>query len=64
MNTYYKATGIVSLPHKVKMQYLHMKQSRYIHLMSNFSSIHFHTERMYVHMFDMVDTPPLILEEN
>ena len=32
------------------------KQSRYIHLMSNLSSIHFHTKRLYVHMFDIVDT--------
>ena len=34
-----------------------IKQSRYIHLMSNFSSISFHIERLYVHMFDIVDTP-------
>ncbi len=32
------------------------KHSRYIHLMSNFSSIHFHTKRLYVHTFDLVDT--------
>ncbi len=30
--------------------------STYIHLMSNFLSIHFHTKRLYVHMFDKVDT--------
>ena len=34
-----------------------IKHSRYIHLMSDFLSIHFHTERLYVHMFDVVDTP-------
>ncbi len=40
-------------PHKVKTQYLLiLKHSRYIHLMSNFLSIQFHTERLYVHMFD------------
>ncbi len=44
--------------HQVKMQYLqNIKHSRYIHLMSNFLSIHFHTKRLYVHMFDIVDTP-------
>ncbi len=48
----------VNLPHKVKMQYLqNIKHSRYIHLMSNFSSIHFHAKRLYVHMFDIVYTP-------
>ncbi len=36
---------------------INIKLSRYIHLMSNFSSIHFHTKRLYVHMFDIVDTP-------
>ncbi len=30
--------------------------SRYIHLMSNFSSIHFHAKRLYV-LFAIVDTP-------
>ena len=34
-----------------------IKHSRYIHLMSNFLSIRFHTKRLYVHMFDIVDTP-------
>ncbi len=33
-----------------------LKHSRYIHLMSNFSSIHFHTKGCNVHMFDIVDT--------
>ncbi len=33
-----------------------IKHSRYIHLMSNILSIHFHTKRFYVHMFDIVDT--------
>ena len=33
------------------------KHNRYIHLMLNFSSIHFHTKSLYVHMFDIVDTP-------
>ncbi len=33
-----------------------LKHSRYIHLMSNFLSIHSHTKRLYVHMFDIVDT--------
>ncbi len=31
--------------------------SRYIHLMSNFLSIHFHMKRLYVHMFDIINTP-------
>ncbi len=34
-----------------------IKYSRYIHLMSNFSSIRFQTKKFYVHMFDIVDTP-------
>ncbi len=34
-----------------------IKHSSYINLMSHFSSIHCHTKRLYVHMFDMVDTP-------
>ncbi len=34
-----------------------IKHSRYIHLMSNCSSIHFHTKKLYLHMFDAVDTP-------
>ncbi len=36
-----------------------IKHSRYTHLMSNFSSIHFHAKRLYVHLFDIlvVDTP-------
>ncbi len=33
-----------------------IKHNRYIHLMSNFSSIHFHTKRLYVHIIDTVDT--------
>ncbi len=33
------------------------KHSRYIHLMSNFSLIHSHGKRLYVYMFDIVDTP-------
>ncbi len=33
-----------------------IKLSRYIHLMSNFLSIHFHTRMLYVHMIDIVDT--------
>ena len=33
----------------------YLKYSRYIHLMSNFWSIHFHANRLYVHMFDIVD---------
>ena len=33
-----------------------IKQSRYIHFMSKFTSINFHTESVYVHMFDVVDT--------
>ena len=30
-----------------------MKHCRYNHLMPNFSQIHFHTKRLYVHMFDI-----------
>ncbi len=33
-----------------------IKHSRYFHLTSNFWSIHFHAKRLYVHIFDMVDT--------
>ncbi len=45
------------LPHKVKTQYLqNIKHSRYIHLMSNFLSIHSHSKRLYEHTFDIVDT--------
>ena len=34
-----------------------IKPSSYIHLMSNFLSIYFYTKKLYVHMFDIVDTP-------
>ncbi len=34
-----------------------IKHSRYIHLMSNFLSINFHTKRLYIHISDDVDTP-------
>ena len=45
------------LPHKVEAQYLQstdIKHSAYIHLISNFSSTHFHIKRLYVHniLFD------------
>ncbi len=33
-----------------------LKYSRYFHLMLNFSSIHFHPNWLYVHMFDIVDS--------
>ena len=33
-----------------------IKHSRYIHLMSNFSSIHFHTKSCMYIMFNIVDT--------
>ena len=33
-----------------------IKHSRYIYLTNNFTSIHSHAERLYLHMFDLVDT--------
>ena len=36
---------------------INIGHSRYIHLMSYSWSTHFHTKRLYVHMFDTVDTP-------
>ncbi len=41
----------------------YIKHSRYIHLMSNFLSIHFHTKRLYVHMFDIVDILSWVMED-
>ncbi len=49
MCTSYSGWTIV-LPHKVKTQYLqNINHSRYIFLMSNFASFHFHTKRLYAH---------------
>ncbi len=47
----------MSAPQSKNAVSTNIKHSRYIHLMSNFSSIHFHAKRLYVHMFDIVDTP-------
>ncbi len=45
---------------KVIQYYINKNHSRYIHLMSNLRPIHFHTKRLYVHMFDT----PLSMAEN
>ncbi len=45
-----------SAPQSTNEVSTNIKQSRYIHLMSNFLSIHFHTKGLQVHMFDIVDT--------
>ncbi len=48
---------LCSAPQSKNAVSTNMKHSRNIHLMSIFLSIHFHTKRLYVHMFDIVDTP-------
>ena len=52
---WYQEEGLC--PPSKKAVSTNIKHSRCIHLMSNFSSIHFHTKRLYVYMFDIVDTP-------
>ncbi len=47
----------ISAPQSKNAVSTNIKHRRYIHLMSNFLSIHFYTRRLYVHMFDLVDTP-------
>ncbi len=49
-------TYFISVPQSKNAVSTNLRYSRYIHLMSNFSSIHFHTKRLYEHMFDIVDT--------
>ena len=47
------------LPHKVKMQYVQMEtivDTAIQHQISGFWFIHFHAERLSVHMFHIVDT--------
>ncbi len=51
------AISLPSAPQSKNAVSTNIKHSRYIHLMSNFSSILFHTKRLYVHMFDIVDPP-------
>ncbi len=53
----YVPTYFRSAPQSKNAVSTNIRYSRYIHLMSNFSSIHFHTKRLYVHMFDTLDTP-------
>ena len=51
-----RISGIcISAPQSKNSVSTSIKHTRYIHLMSNFSSIHIHTKRLYVHMFDIVD---------
>ena len=45
-----------SAPQSKNAVLANIKYSRYIHLMLNFLSIYFHTKRLYVNMFDIVDT--------
>ena len=47
----------MSAPQSKNAVSTNIKHSRCIHLMSNLLSIHFHTKRLHVHMFDEVDTP-------
>ncbi len=47
----------ISAPQSKNAVSTNIKQSRYIHLMLNFSSNHFYTKRLYVNMFHIVDTP-------
>ena len=48
---------IYSAPQTTNAVSTNIKHSRYIPLMSNFSSIDFRTKRLYLLMFDIVDTP-------
>ena len=41
-----------------------IKHRRYIHLMSNFSSIHFHIKMLYMHMFDIAEYSLYFMEED
>ena len=52
-------SSISSAPQSKNAVSIDIKHSRYIHLMSNLSSFHFHTKRLYVHVLDigLVDTP-------
>ena len=48
--------GHISAPQSKNAVSTNINNRRYIHLMSNFSSVHLHTKRLYVYMFDIVDT--------
>ncbi len=50
-------TSLLSAPQSKNAVSTTIKHGRYIYLMSIFLSIHFHTKRLYVHLFDIVDTP-------
>ena len=50
-------TPRMSVPQSKNIVSTSIKHSRYINLMSNVLSIYFHTKRLYVHMFDIVDIP-------
>ena len=52
-----KVIDTISAPQSKNAVSTNIKHSRYIHFMSNFLSILFHTKKLYVPMFDMVDTP-------
>ena len=62
INTYFHTIFVIlqttiSAPQSKNVVSTNIKHSRYIHLMSNFLPIYFHTKRLYVHMFDIPDTP-------
>ena len=47
----------ISAPQSKNAVSTNIKHSVYIQSMSNFSTIDFHTKRLYVHMIDIADTP-------
>ncbi len=56
-NWTFNASICISAPQSKNAVSTNINHSRYIHLMANFSSIHFHLKRLYVHTFCIVDTP-------
>ena len=53
--SYERSYSLSSAPQSKNAVCANIKDSSSIHLMSNFWSIHFHAQRLYVHMFDIVD---------
>ena len=49
------AKGYTSAPPSKNAVSAIIKQSRYFHLKSNFTLIHSHAKRLYIHMIDIVD---------
>ncbi len=58
---FFYVTIFSSAPQSKNAVSTNIKHSRYIHLMSNFSSMHFHTQRFYVQMFDIVHTRFIVM---